>query len=290
MLEFIQHCLNGLIIGGAYALIGVGMTMVLGIMRVINFAHGEFYMLGAYLCFSLATMLGLNFFVGFSLAVLGVGVIGCLVERIVLKPLRGRELNTNMLAMIGVSIALSNIALIVWGAVPQAIASPFPAQNIEILGLSFTPFRLFIMGTAIVIIVGVHSFIQYTMPGKSMRASFQDMEMASMLGVRVDRVYPITFGMGAAMAAVAGILLGVMFSLKPTMGEFAVSRAFAVVILGGMGSFPGAILGGLILGLSENLAAAYISSGFKDAIAFMLIVAILIFKPNGLMAVNVNKK
>ena len=114
--------------------------------------------------------------------------------------------------------------------------------------------------------------------------------MASMLGVRVDRVYPLTFGMGAAMAAVAGILLGVMFSLKPTMGEFAVSRAFAVVILGGMGSFPGAILGGLILGLSENLAAAYISSGFKDAIAFMLIVAILIFKPNGLMAVNVNKK
>ena len=290
MLEFIQHCCNGLIIGGAYALIGVGMTMVLGIMRVINFAHGEFYMLGAYLCFSMATMLGVNFFIAFSLAVLGIGVVGCLVERIVLKPLRGRELNTNMLAMIGVSIALSNIALLIWGAVPQAIASPFVAANLEFEGLSFTPFRLFICATALVIIIGVHMLIKYTMSGKGVRASFQDMEMASMLGVRVDRVFPLTFGTGAAMAAVAGILLGVMFSLKPTMGEYAVSRAFAVVILGGMGSFSGAIAGGLILGLSENLAAAYISTGFKDAIAFMLIVAILIFKPNGLMAVKVNKK
>lgn len=290
MLEFIQHCCNGLIIGGAYALIGVGMTMVLGIMRVINFAHGEFYMLGAYLCFSMATLVGINFFIAFSLAVLGVGVIGCLVERIVLKPLRGRELNANMMAMIGVSIALSNIALIVWGAVPQAIASPFPATSLEIVGLSFTPFRLFICATALVIIIGVHMLIKYTMTGKCVRASFQDMEMASMLGVQVDRVFPLTFGVGAAMAAVAGILLGVMFSLKPTMGEFAVSRAFAVVILGGLGSFPGAIAGGLILGLSENLAAAYVSTGFKDAIAFMLIVLILIFKPAGLMAVNVNKK
>ena len=290
MLEFIQHCLNGLIIGGAYALIGVGMTMILGIMRVINFAHGEFYMLGAYMCYSLVTLLGLNFFLAFPLAILIMAFIGCCVEQVVLRPLRGRELNTNMMAMIGVSIAFSNLALLVWGAVPQAIPQPFPGGAISICGLSFTPFRLFICATALVIIVGVHLFIQRTMQGKSMRATFQDMEMASMLGVRVNRVFPLTFGLGAAMAAVSGILLGILFSLKPTMGEFAVSRAFAVVILGGMGSFPGAIAGGLILGLSENLAAAYISSGFKDAIAFMLIVFILVFKPTGLIAVNVNKK
>lgn len=290
MLEFIQHCLNGLIIGGAYALIGVGMTMILGIMRVINFAHGEFYMLGAYVCYSLVTLFGVNFFLAFPIAILAMAMVGCGVEQVVLRPLRGRELNTNMMAMIGVSIALSNLALLVWGAVPQAIPQPFPGGAINIFGLSFTPFRLFIFGTALVIIVGVHLFIQRTMQGKSMRATFQDMEMASMLGVRVNRVFPLTFGLGAAMAAVSGILLGILFSLKPTMGEFAVSRAFAVVILGGMGSFPGAIAGGLILGLSENLAAAYISSGFKDAIAFMLIVFILVFKPTGLIAVNVNKK
>ena len=290
MLEFIQHCLNGLIIGGAYALIGVGMTMILGIMRVINFAHGEFYMLGAYVCYSLVTLFGVNFFLAFPVAILCMAMVGCGVEQVVLRPLRGRELNTNMMAMIGVSIAFSNLALLIWGAVPQAIPQPFPGGAIDIFGLSFTPFRLFIFATALVIIVGVHLFIQRTMQGKSMRATFQDMEMASMLGVRVNRVFPLTFGLGAAMAAVSGILLGILFSLKPTMGEFAVSRAFAVVILGGMGSFPGAIAGGLILGLSENLAAAYISSGFKDAIAFMLIVFILVFKPTGLIAVNVNKK
>ncbi len=290
MLELIQHCLNGLIIGGAYALIGVGMTMILGIMRVINFAHGEFYMLGAYVCYSLVTLLGINFFLAFPIAILCMALVGCTVEQVVLRPLRGRELNTNMMAMIGVSIAFSNLALLIWGAVPQAIPQPFPGGAINILGLSFTPFRLFICATAMIIIVGVHLFIQRTMQGKSMRATFQDMEMASMLGVRVNRVFPLTFGLGAAMAAVSGILLGILFSLKPTMGEFAVSRAFAVVILGGMGSFPGAIAGGLILGLSENLAAAYISSGFKDAIAFMLIVFILVFKPTGLIAVNVNKK
>ena len=290
MLEFIQHCLNGLIIGGAYALIGVGMTMILGIMRVINFAHGEFYMLGAYVCYSLVTLFGVNFFLAFPVAILCMAMVGCGVEQVVLRPLRGRELNTNMMAMIGVSIAFSNLALLIWGAVPQAIPQPFPGGAISIFGLSFTPFRLFICATALVIIVGVHLFIQRTVQGKSMRATFQDMEMASMLGVRVNRVFPLTFGLGAAMAAVSGILLGILFSLKPTMGEFAVSRAFAVVILGGMGSFPGAIAGGLILGLSENLAAAYISSGFKDAIAFMLIVFILVFKPTGLIAVNVNKK
>lgn len=290
MFEFIQHCLNGLIIGGAYALIGVGMTMILGIMRVINFAHGEFYMLGAYVCYSLVTLFGVNFFLAFPIAILCMALVGCGVEQVVLRPLRGRELNTNMMAMIGVSIAFSNLALLIWGAVPQAIPQPFPGGSIDIFGLSFTPFRLFIFATALVIIVGVHLFIQRTMQGKSMRATFQDMEMASMLGVRVNRVFPLTFGLGAAMAAVSGILLGILFSLKPTMGEFAVSRAFAVVILGGMGSFPGAIAGGLILGLSENLAAAYISSGFKDAIAFMLIVFILVFKPTGLIAVNVNKK
>ena len=217
-------------------------------------------------------------------------LIGCVVEQLILRPLRGRELNTNMLAMIGISIAFSNLALLIWGGVPQAIAHPFPGTAITLFGLSFTPFRLFVCVTAVVIIVAVHLFIQKTMQGKCMRAAFQDMEMASMLGVRVNCIFPITFGLGVAMAAVSGILLGIMFSLKPTMGEFAVSRAFAVVILGGMGSFPGAIAGGLILGLTENLAAAYISSGFKDAIAFMLIVTILVFKPTGLVSVNVNKK
>lgn len=290
MLEFVQHTVNGLILGGAYALIGVGLTMVLGIMRVVNFAHGELYMLGAYFVYTLMNVLGFNFYLSLCTSVLIVACIGACIERVILRPLRGREMNANMLAMIGVLIALQNVALLVWGPVPQTIRPPFPPEAFNILGISITPYRIFVAAVATAVAVGVHLFIQRTFLGKSMRAAFQDMEMASMLGVRIDRIFPFTFALGSAMAAVSGVLLGVLFTLKPTMGEFAVTRAFAVVILGGMGSFPGAILGGLILGVTENLAAAYISSGFKDAIAFMLIVLILIFKPAGLMAVNVNKR
>lgn len=290
MLEFLQHSVNGLILGGAYALIGVGLTMVLGIMRVVNFAHGELYMLGAYFVHTFMNIMGLNFFLSLGLSVLAVAFTGALIEKVVLSPLRGREMNSNMLAMIGVLIALQNIALLVWGPVPQTIRAPFPPQALDFFGISITPYRIFVAAVAAAVVLAVHFFIQKTSLGKSMRAAFQDREMAAMLGVRIDRVFPFTFALGSAMAAVAGVLLGVLFTLKPTMGEFAVTRAFAVVILGGMGSFPGAILGGLILGVTENLAAAYISSGFKDAIAFMLIVAILIFKPSGLMSVNVNKK
>lgn len=290
MLEFFQHCVNGLILGGAYALIGVGLTLVLGIMRVINFAHGELYMLGAYFALTFMNVCGFNFYISLGLAVLTVAVIGAIIEKIVLTPLRGREMNSNMLAMIGCLIALQNIALLVWGPVPQTIRSPFPPEAFHIFGIAITPYRIFVAATAAIVVIAVHLFIQRTTLGKSMRAAFQDREMAAMLGVKINVVFPFTFALGSAMAAVAGVLLGVLFTLKPTMGEFAVTRAFAVVILGGMGSFPGAILGGLILGVTENLAAAYISSGFKDAIAFMLIVAILIFKPSGLIAVNVNKK
>ncbi len=290
MLEFIQHSVNGLILGGAYALIGVGLTMVLGIMRVVNFAHGELYMLGAYLVYTLISMLDMHFYSSLVVSVVIVGFIGAAIERVVLRPLRGREMNSNMLAMIGVLIALQNVALLIWGPVPQTIRSPFPPMAMDIMGVSITPYRLFVAAIATIVVVAVHLFIKRSFLGKSMRAAFQDMEMASMLGVRIDRVFPFTFALGSCMAAISGVLLGVLFTLKPTMGEFAVTRAFAVVILGGMGSFPGAILGGLILGVTENLAAAYISSGFKDAIAFMLIVLILIFKPAGLMAVDVNKR
>lgn len=290
MLEFMQHSINGLILGGAYALIGIGLTLVLGIMRVINFAHGELYMLGAYFVHTFMNFVGLDFFTSLLLSVLCVGAVGAGIEKLILSPLRGREPNANMLAMIGVLIALQNIALLVWGAVPQTIRSPFSPEALNILGVSITPYRLFVAATAACLVVGVHLFIQKTYFGKCMRAAFQDREMASMLGVRIDQIFPFTFSLGAMLAAVSGVLLGVLFTLKPTMGEFAVTRAFAVVILGGMGSFPGAILGGLILGVTENLAAAYISSGFKDAIAFMLIVLILIFKPSGLISVNVNKK
>jgi branched-chain amino acid transport system permease protein len=283
MVEFLQHVGNGLVIGGGYALIGIGLTMILGIMNVVNFAHGELYMLGAYFLFSLTRFLGLNFFVALILSMLGVMAIGFLIEKSILRPLRNRSLDMALLATIGLSIFLQNLARFIWTPVPQMIQHPFPPIAAAIGPVRITELRLFAALVALACIVLTHLLVKKTRLGKAMRATFQDREIAALLGIRVDRIYSFTFGFGSALAAVAGTLLGTIFVLKPTMGDFAIVKAFAVVILGGMGSFPGAILGGLILGVAENLGAAYISSGYKDVIAFALIIFILILKPSGLL-------
>jgi len=283
MAELLQHIINGLIIGGAYALIGIGLTLVLGIMNVVNFAHGELYMLGAYFLYTLTELVGVNYFAAILISTMGVAVVGLLIERSILKPLRGRTPDSSLLATIGLLIVLQNAARFIWSPVPQVIHHPFSSRALSIGPIMITEVRVFIALVAVALIVGTHFLVQKTTFGKAMRATFQDRGMAGILGIRVDRIYAFTFAFGSALAAIAGGLLGTIFVAAPTMGGFAVVKAFAVVILGGMGSFPGAILGGLILGVSENLGAAYISSGYKDAIAFALIILILIFKPYGLL-------
>src|SRR5918999_1294018 len=208
--ELVQHVVNGLIIGGGYALMGIGLTLIFGIMRVVNFAHGEFYMLGAFLLFSLFGALGINFFLASVVAIVAAGV------------------------------------------------------------------------AAVALIIGSHLFIQKTRAGKAMRATFQDGEMARLVGVDVDRVYTATFSFGAALAGAAGVLLGSVFWVYPAMGDQAAMKSFAVVIMGGLGDFLGALVGGLLLGVAESLGAAYISSGYKDAIGFVMIIVLLLFRPAGL--------
>jgi branched-chain amino acid transport system permease protein len=282
MEEFLQHVSNGLIIGGAYALIGIGLTLILGIMKVVNFAHGELYMLGAYFAYTFVSLLQLGFVEGVIVASIAVALFGWLIDKSVLRPLRGRSIESSLLAMIGVSIVLQNAARFIWSPVPQTIQHTFSTTPVAIGPVYFTQIRLFAALMALALIVGTHFLVQKTMLGRAMRATFLDKEMAAILGVRVERIYSFTFAFGSGLAAVAGTLLGTIFVLKPTMGEFAVVKAFAVVIFGGMGSFPGAIFGGLILGVAENLGAAYVSSGYKDATAFALIIFILVFRPSGL--------
>lgn len=289
MVELLQHLLNGLIIGGGYALIGIGLTLILGIMNVVNFAHGELYMVGAYLVFSLSTLLGINFFASVALAAVAVAGIGLLIEKAILHPLRNRSADMSMLALIGISIFFQNLARFIWSPVPQTITHPFASTAMLIGPMRITSLRLFAAVVAIALIVITHMLVQKTRVGKAMRATFQDRQIAALYGVRIDWIFSFTFIIGSALAAVSGALLGSIFVVTPTMGDFAIVKAFAVVILGGMGSFPGAILGGLILGVAENLGAAYISSGYKDVIAFALIIAILIFKPSGLFGKTVRK-
>ncbi len=280
--ELIQHVVNGLIIGGGYALMGIGLTLIFGIMRVVNFAHGEFYMLGSFLLFTLFGRLGVDFFVAALVAVLAVGAFGALVERVILRPLRDQPIEIPMLAMVALSVILQNAAILIWDPSPKTIRHPFSPLPIVLGPVHVVAIRIFAGLTAVALIVGSHLFIQRSRLGKAMRATFQDSEMARLTGVNVERVYAATFSFGAALAGASGVLLGSVFWVYPAMGDQAAMKSFAVVIMGGLGHFLGAITGGLVLGVAESLGAAYVSSGYKDAIGFVVIILLLLFRPQGI--------
>jgi len=280
--ELIQHVVNGLIIGGGYALMGIGLTLIFGIMRVVNFAHGEFYMLGAFLLFTGFSLFGVNFFAAGLLAVVGVSLVGAVVERLILRPLRNQSIEIPMLAMVALSVILQNAAILIWDPSPKTVKPPFSAIPVVLGAIYVMPIRIFAGLTAVALIVGSHLFIQKTRLGKAMRATFQDNEMARLVGVDIDRIYTLTFSFGAGLAGASGALLGAIFWVYPAMGDLAAMKSFAVVIMGGLGNFLGAIAGGVLLGVAENLGAGYVSSGYKDAIGFLMIILLLLLRPQGL--------
>ncbi len=284
MEAFLQHLLNGLLLGGTYALLGIGLTLIFGLMQVVNFAHGEFYTLGAYLTFATLTLAGFPFGAGIVAAIAGGCLIGAGCERVLLRPLRGESIDTTMLVMIGLWIALQNGELLVWGGVAKNIPHPFPTAPIVIGPISVAPLRLFVLGAVIAVILAAHLLIYRTPFGMAMRATFQDRETAALMGINVGRVYTLTFAFGSGLAAAAGALLGPVFLAYPSMGDLASLKAFSVVILGGLGHVAGAMLGGLILGIAEELGAGYVSSGYRDAVGFVIIILVLLLRPAGLFA------
>jgi branched-chain amino acid transport system permease protein len=284
---FLQQLLNGLMIGGAYALMAAGLTIIFGLMDVVNFAHGEFYMLAAFVLYQLVSVDGVNYYVALLLAVGLVFALGVAVQALLIKRLRQRSrlnyLYATSILTIGLSIFFQNGAQLLWGAVPKTIAQPLPESPILLGSIVISPVRLFILGVSTAVIVLLSVALSRTLPGKMARAAFQDREAAALIGIPVGRVDAVSFGLGAALAGLAGGLLGSAFLVYPTMGGLATLKAFTVVILGGMGSFPGAILGGFLLGIAESLGAAYVSAGFKDAIGFLMVVLVLMIRPTGLV-------
>ena len=280
----LQHLVNGLVLGGTYALLGIGLTLIFGLMNLVNFAHGEFYTLGAYLTFAALALSGLNFFVALALAIVLGAVAGAACERLLLAPLRGQSIDTTMLVMIGLWIALQNGELLVWGGVAKSIPHPFPTAPFTLGPVSIAPLRVFVVVTALALIVAAWLLIQRTRLGRAMRATFQDRETAALMGVKIGRIHTVTFAFGSALAAAAGALLGPVFLAYPSMGDLASLKAFSVVILGGLGNLPGATIGGLILGVTEELGAGYVSSGYRDAVGFVIIILVLLLRPSGLFA------
>lgn len=284
MEQFLQHILNGTILGGTYALLGIGLTLIFGIMRVVNFTHGELYTFGAYMLFMFVMTLGVHFFLGLVLAiVLGV-LLGALIEIVLLRPIRGADIDTTMLVMIGAWIALQNLEQLTWSGIAKSINTPFPAEPLVVGPVSVSWARVFVFAVAILLIFGSHALIHRTRLGKAMRATFQDRETAALMGVKINGIYTATFALGSGLAAAAGALLGPIFVVYPTMGDLTALKSFAIVILGGLGNFWGAALGGFILAFVEEFGAGYISSGYRDAMGFVLIIIILIVRPTGIFA------
>jgi branched-chain amino acid transport system permease protein len=280
----LQHLVNGLVLGGTYALLGIGLTLIFGLMNVVNFAHGEFYTLGAYGAFAALAMSGVPFFAAVLAAIALGALLGAVCERALLRPLRGESIDTTMLVMIGLWIAMQNAELLAWGGVAKSIPHPFPTAPLVLGPLSIGPLRLFVFAAALALIAAAHLLIQRTRLGTAMRATFQDRDTAALMGVRIDRIHTATFAFGSALAAAAGALLGPLFLAYPSMGDLASLKAFSVVILGGLGNLAGATLGGLLLGVAEELGAGYVSSGYRDAVGFVIIIVVLLVRPSGLLA------
>jgi branched-chain amino acid transport system permease protein len=284
MTEFLQHLINALILGSTYALLGIGLTLIFGIMRVVNFAHGELYSFGAYFLYLVAVLLGANFFVGLIAAIVAGCLLGALLEIILLRPMRGADIDTTMLVMIGAMIVMQNGEQFIWGGVAKSVSTPFPELPLVIGPFSVSWLRLFVLCAALTLIGLSYLLINRTKLGKAMRATFQDRDAAALMGVNIQFIYMATFAVGSSLAAAAGALLGPVYVISPQMGNLASLKAFAIVILGGLGSIGGAAIGGFMLALAEELGAGYVSSGYRDAMGFLIIIGVLLFKPTGLSA------
>jgi branched-chain amino acid transport system permease protein len=286
--EFLQQLLNGLSLGAIYALIALGYTMVYGVLRFINFAHSEVFMVGAFIGYYLGKLVpegtlwgGLFVLAG---AMIGCAILGILVERIVYRPLRGGPTINVLITAIGVSLLLQYTGQLVFGAAPRTFPPIFPAANFHLGTLTLSSNQLFVIGVAVALMIGLQLIVFKTKIGTAMRAVSLNPKAAQLVGVNNNVVISFTFGLGSALAAAGGILYALNYpSIDPLMGVMPGLKAFVAAVLGGIGNIPGAALGGLILGTVETFIGGSQFSTYKDAIAFAILIMILLFKPAGLL-------
>lgn len=285
---FLQQLVNGLTIGGIYAMIAVGYTMIYGVVQLINFAHGEIYMLGAFFAVTFIGLLGFPFYVAFPLSMAACAVCGVLLDIVAYRPLRRSPRLAALITAIGMSIFLQNLAMVIWGSRPR----PFPQGALPVYfektavtfgGVNLSWFHIFIYGVTIAMMAGLNLIIKKTRWGKAMRAVAQNKTMAALAGINVNRVISYTFLLAGALGGAAGIMTGAFYNkIEPTMGYLAGVKAFAAAVLGGIGSVPGAMLGGVVLGVAEAFGAGYLSSLYRDGISYAVMIIVIILIPAGL--------
>ena len=285
----LPYLLSGISVGGQYALIAIGYTMVYGILRLINFAHGDVFMVAGVMMVYLSTSLPL--YISMPLMLILTVIIGFAIERAAYKPLRSAPRMSIMISAIGVSYLLQNLALLIYGSEQKAFPVLFTIPSVELGGMYIDGITIATMAVTAIIMVGLSLFINRTRMGKAMRAVSEDKEAAELMGISVNRTITVTFAIGSALAGVAAIFYGAAYTyIRPTTGAMPGIKAFTAAVFGGIGSIPGAMLGGVLLGVIEQLSKTYISTLWADAIVFGVLVAVLVVKPTGLLGKRISEK
>lgn len=292
--EFMQHLVNGTSLGSLYALIAIGYTMVYGILRLINFAHGDIFMLGVYITYYGITYTPIPWWLVFILSAVITGIFGLILEKLAYKPLRSAPRITIMISAIGASFLLQNLGVLIFGGRPKAFPIPdVLSKTLVVGGVSVAIVSVVIPIITILLLMGLTFIIQKTKTGMAMRALSKDYEAASLMGIDINRVISFTFFIGSFLAAVGGILWGTKYpQLMPLMGVMPGLKCFIAAVIGGIGNVTGAVVGGFILGLGEIMLIAFLPTltGYRDAFSFILLIVILLIKPTGLMGEKMTEK
>lgn len=281
--DLVQIIVAGVAMGAIYALMALGFSIVFNALRVINFAQGDMFMLGAVFGLTAFVQWRLGFSLAFLAAGLGAALVGVALERLVFRPLRGSPTLNLIIATIGVSITLRAVALIIWGS--QALLFPpvFGEQPLRIAGITLMPHYLWILGMSLLTITALQLFFTRTVTGKAMRATAQNRDAAALMGIDVFRMDSLSSAIAAGLGGIGGILIAPVFFVQTEMGAMAGLKGFAAAVLGGFGSIPGAIAGGVALGVAENLSTSFVSGTYRDAVAFVILIGILLWRPEGLL-------
>jgi len=283
MTVFLQSLISGILIGGVYALIGIGLTIIFGVMRVINFAHGDIMMIGMYLTYSLFTLAGIDPFVSIVITIPLMFMFGAFLQKVFINRMQGALPQNQILLTIGLGLIMSNTMMLAYTSDYKILTTDYSSSSFNIAGISIsTPLAISFLITAAITAM-LYWFLLKTDTGQAIRATAQDREAAQLMGINVKWMSILAFGMGSALAGTAGALISPTYYIFPQIGSTFTLKAFVITVLGGMGSIVGATIGGIIIGVAESVSAVYISSGWKDVVVFVLFLLVLLFKPAGLM-------
>ena len=287
----LQQIINGLTIGGIYALVALGYSMVYSILRIVNFAHGDILMMGTFFGLTFCQVMHLPFWASLILAAALTAVLGLTVERFAYRPIHSKDGLSVLISALGVSIFLQNLARLIWGSETFPYTGKIKTVTYKIGSVSISNINIIIMVLVVILLAALYIVVYKTKIGVAMRACSYDMKIARLMGINTNRIIVFTFGIGSVLAAVAGNLVGVYYdAVYASMGYSMGLKAFAAAILGGIGSIPGAVIGGVLIGVVESLGTAYFSSGYRDAYAFIVMILFLIIRPSGILGKKINEK